>query len=338
MTNLGNPPGELAADPNPRTSRVSGAIHFPYGTLQHAAAGENPATPPKYLPAQSIDSISPLQLGAWIVRALTHLRRVRKTLGFLSRNPLYSQIVQSNPRFAFKFLTDDYLARGFTTAQAADCFLHHYTRLQELLSAEMLRPLLEDEIPLHVIPDGSNRFALTLGLSRPYDNEGELTLRLRVDGEIVSVLSFTIVPGTIVECDAPEVMLITRLQGIKGCFEQITQATRALNDVAPSALLIAALQGVAQGLGIHALAAVPAERQTSYKAEVAEAFKHAYDNLFTELGLLENPTGFFHSPVPIQPRPISVVQRSHRARTRKKRAFKLEIQQACAEFFQRARS
>jgi uncharacterized protein VirK/YbjX len=270
----------------------------------------------------------------WIWRAVTHIRKVREILAFIAKAPILSAMTQSNPRFGFKFLTDDYLARGFTVSESAACFLHHYKRLHQLLPHRLLRPLLEEEVTLHVIPDTADRFALTMGLSRPYDNEGELTLRLRVEGEIVYVLSFTIVPGWVAGSAAAETLLITRLQGIRGRFPQIGIATRAMHDVAPVRLLLAALQGVADAFGIPAIAAVPAVRQTSYKDGSQLAFYEAYDIFFAELGLSRSSTGFFFADVPIPEKPIASIKRGHRLRARKKRAFKLQIQQACARFLE----
>ena len=291
-----------------------------------------PAT--KYLVAQAAAKISTARICVWFWRALTHIRKVREVLTLLVRTPLFSEMVQSNPRFGFKFLTDDYLARGFTTSEAASCYLHHYRRLHSLLPDRILRQILLDEITLHTILDGSDRFALTLGLSRPYDNEGELTLRLRVDGDIVYVLSFTIIPGEVVESKDSEAFLITRLQGIRGRFRQISTATKALNAIAPDRLLLSALQGIAEAFGVRTIAAIAAHRQTSYKDANSTAFKNAYDNFFSELGFSKSATGLFSSIIPMDQKPLSSIKRCHLLRAKKKRAFKHQIQLACAQFFQ----
>jgi uncharacterized protein VirK/YbjX len=171
-----------------------------------------------------------------------------------------------------------------------------------------------------------------MGMSRPYDNEGELTLCLRVDGEIVYVLSFTIVPGRVVERTDADALLITRLQGVKGCYRQISDATRTLHDVAPAQLLLAALQGVANAFDIRVIAAIPGDRQISYRKATASAFKVSYDDLFAGLGFSKNATGFFSSAVPIDQKPLTSIKRGHKLRTREKRAFKQQIQFACAAF------
>ena len=301
---------------------------------EDSATSVNRTVPaPRYIVAVASVPVTRAQICVWAWRALTHIRKVREVLRFLFRIPLFSEMVQSNPRFGFKFLTDNYLVRGFSTSECASCYLHHYKRLHSLLPDRLLRQILQEEVTLHAIPDGSDRFALTLGLSRPYDNEGELTLRLRVDGDIVYVLSFTIVPGEVVESTVSEALLITRLQGIKGCYQQIGVAIRALHEVAPNRLLLSALQGIAEAIGVRAIAAVPARRQTSYKNAAASAFKNEYDNLFSELGFSMSATGFFTSDVPCNQKPLTSIKRGHRLRAKKRRAFKHNIQLACARFF-----
>ncbi len=312
---------------------MSGALDSATDKQNSVPTADRTASSPKYIVAQGREPFSLVRFGVVLWRGLTHLRTYREVLRLILGVSPFQEILQNNPRFAYKYLTDDYLARGFSVSESAASFMHHYRRLHALLPDSLLRQILQEEVTLYVIPERGDRFALTLGLSRPYDNEGEVTLRLRVDGEIVFVLSFTIVPGWVVESQAAETCLITRLQGIKGCFRQIGDATRAMHDVAPARLLLAALQGVADAFGIGTVAAVPAERQTSYTMDCALAFKEAYDDLFTELGLTKSKTGFFSSALPIEQKPLTSIKRGHRVRAKKKRAFKQQVQLACADFF-----
>src|ERR1035438_5071272 len=216
---------------------MPGAASFEFGNEKSASPVHGTVSSPRYIVPQISLPVSPARVCVWTWRAFTHIKKGGELFAFLARNPLFSEMLQNNPRFGFKFLTDDYLVRGFSTSESASCYLHHYKRLHSLLPDRLLRQIMQEEVTLHVIPDGSDRFALTLGLSRTYDNEGELTLRLRVDGDIAYVLSFTIVPGELVESKASEALLITRLQGIKGCYRQIGIATKAMHEVAPDRLL-----------------------------------------------------------------------------------------------------
>ena len=271
-------------------------------------------------------------------RGLTHIGTHREVLRLLLRFPPLTEIVFTNPSFAVKYLTPDYLAQGLTVAERASCFLYHYRRLHAALPESLFRRILREEVEIHEISEDGHRFAITMGLSRPYDEEGELSLHLRVDGPVVFVLSFTIVPGSVVQSPAAEALLITRVQGVKGCYSQISLATRTLHDVGPAALLVAALQGLAVAFAIGEIAAISATRQSCYSEESAASFKEAYDNFFCELGMSEGAAGFYHAPVPVQGKPLTSIKQGHKIRTKEKRAFKQEIRSACACFFLKSAS
>jgi uncharacterized protein VirK/YbjX len=168
-----------------------------------------------------------------------------------------------------------------------------------------------------------------MGLSRRddigQDKEGELALKLLVDRNVVFVLACTIVPGQVVGSTATHAVLISRLQGVKGCYDEITLATRAFREVAPAALLVAALRGVAEACEVTALAGVCAERQVNYSDELSAAFARTYDDFFSELGAARNPAGFYLSPLPLEEKPLALIKKGHKKRTKEKRAFKQQV-------------
>ena len=267
-------------------------------------------------------------------RGFTHVATHREVLRFLLRLPPYAELVFSDQIFASKYLTQNYLVRGFSVDKRAACFLHHYHRLHTALPDSLLRRTLQEDVTIYEIPEDAKRFILTMGKSRPSYKEGELSLHLRVDGNIVFVLSFTIVPGWVANSQAAEILLITRLQGVKGAFFHISDATKTLHDVAPDALLFAALQGVANAFGIGEIVAVSGTRQSYFSQDAAAVFKEAYDDFFAGLGIPKDKAGFFRIPLPFQEKPLSLIKHGHKIRTREKRAFKQKIQSACAGFFE----
>jgi len=243
----------------------------------------------------------------------------------IMKYPIYAEFLRNDPRFRFKFLIRDYLVRGLSTGQRAACFLHHYKRLHSSLSADLLHRILHRRITVYETTREHLHFEIHLSFSRPFEKEGELSLHLLVDGKSVFVLSFTIVPGWVVRADAEGVLLISRLQGTSGYYPQIRAATRALHDVAPAALLLATLHGIAAALGIKRMAAVSAVRQSSYTEELGRFYRSAYDDFFSEIGIPLGPDGFFLSPMPHEERPLSSIKQGHKIRTREKRQFKRHV-------------
>jgi uncharacterized protein VirK/YbjX len=274
--------------------------------------------------AQKWETWSPARIARVAWGALTNIGAGCEILGLL-RLPAFAELVRTDSRFSFKSLIRDYLVRGFTITERTACFLHHYRRLQTSMSASLLHRTLHQQVTVVESQIGGARYEITLCYSREIEKEGELSLNLHVDGAIVFVLSFNIVPGWVVKSQAAEVLLITRLQGTKGYYRQIRLATRDLHDVGPAALLLAALQGLAQAFAIGEMAGVCATRQSSYSKELFGLYQSAYDDFFDELGAARNSAGFFVSPLPLPEKPVACVKQGHKLRTREKRSFKRQI-------------
>ena len=240
-----------------------------------------------------------------------------------------------NPRLPFKHLTLRYLIRKLPISVCAECFFHHYDRLRSILPVWLLRKTLLDELTLVELEENGSRFAITMCLSKPYDREGELSLNLVMGDKIIYVMSFSIVPGRIAEADDRDIFMITRLQGAKGCHRELSQASKTLCDVGPVALLLAALQALANAFGIGTMACISGVKQVSYDEQYAGSFQRSYDDFFRERGIPLNSAGFFVTPLPLKEKSLEDIKRGHKIRTREKRAFRRNIQQACADFLAR---
>jgi hypothetical protein len=240
-------------------------------------------------------------------------------------HPAYGGLRRVYPRLPFKYLADKYLAHSFTLEERAACLLHHYRRLLRKLPHQVLRSLPECAAVLFEMRHEDACYAVTMSLPGLFQDEGELSLNLQVDGENVFVLSFTVVPGRVVQTEAEDVLLITRLQGVPGAFDPIQKMTKAMHDVGPGAFLFAALQGIAEEWEIGEMAGISARNHRSYEEGHTVLLTDAYDDFFRELGAVRNGKEFLVSPLPLPQKPLSQVKAGHKLRTRKKRAFKQEI-------------
>jgi uncharacterized protein VirK/YbjX len=275
---------------------------------------------------------SPFRVFGELFQLVTNIGMQREIFRLLELQP-FAEIVQENPELPFKYLIPDYVVRGFTVTERASLFLHHYKRIHSALPEDVLRGVLQREVILHEIAKEGNRFAVTLSLSRyPFEKEGELSLSLEVDGKKVFNLSFTIVPGWVLKSEAPEALLISRLQGIPGCNSQIKLARKAFNEYSARSLLLSALQGIADALGVDEIAAVCATNQRCYSEKRAALFKSGYDGFFTKAGMVKTPVGFYSSPIPIEGKPLVLFKGHARSRARKRRANRQQIRSACADF------
>jgi len=281
----------------------------------------------------SQDTLWPSRMARVMLRVAGNLASQMEILGVFKRR-VFAEVVPVNPRFAIKFAADDYLARDLSISERKSCFVHHYTRLHDALPDTMLRQILHRSVSVLEIRAGESAYRVTSHLSRPWDKEGELSFDLEVDGVGIYVVSFSIVPGVVVKSKAREVVLISRLQGMKGKYERIQRATKVLSDVAPASFLLAALQGFAEAFGIVEIVGVSALRQANYHEDCAGVFRKSYDDFFLNLGAVLGPEDLYSCPVPIPEKPLQEVKRGHKLRTKEKRAFKREVACAVRLFFQ----
>lgn len=236
--------------------------------------------------------------------------------------PAFRDIVLLEPVFPFRHLSRNFLLPKLTGKMRTASILHHYRFL--IARSDRL-----GEVSLLEHESNGRQFAVTLGL--PVANallEGESLLQLQVDGTPVYRLQFTIVPGRLVHSEQRDVIFVQRLQGAKGCFEQISVATRAFADVAPPLLLVSVLEGIAAAWGIHEMACISGETQLScrlYNEGSSAPFREAYDDFLLELGARPVCADFFSLPLPLVDKPIDRISNGHKARTRRKRAFRHEI-------------
>ena len=267
-------------------------------------------------------------LGRILLDVSTSLPRQFKIFRILTL-PAFAGIALREPKFPFKYLNKDYLAQGLTVDERASCFIHHYRRLHTALPYKFVHQALHRDLNIITTRRGDSTYCVTLSLSRSdeigQDREGELALKLHVDGMRVFVLAFTIVPGWVVASDADDVVLISRLQGVKGSYHEIQQATKAFHDIAPPALLVAVLQGIAKAGGISEMAGVCAMSQPNYTPELSGSFRNAYDDFFLDLGASRVSAKFFASSFPLEEKPLAAVKRGHKTRTKDKRTLKQQI-------------
>jgi uncharacterized protein VirK/YbjX len=201
------------------------------------------------------------------------------------------------------------------------------------LPESVLRRILEGDLIFHEISCRGNCFALTIGSpSPPFDKEGELSIGLQVDGKKILSMCFTIVPGWVLKSEAEEILLISRLQGAPGCHPQLKLVRKCLYEYSPKKLLLAALEGVADVFKVSTLEAVCAINQRSYERKYAGILQHCYDDFFSKLGMNTTTAGFYFCPIPIEGKPLASFEKRSRARARKRRAIRRQIQWACAAF------
>jgi uncharacterized protein VirK/YbjX len=275
---------------------------------------------------------SPKRLGRIMWSLASNVPRQLEIFRILSL-PLFQALILVDSALPFKYLSTKYVIRGLPASKRARCFIHHFRFVRNRLPYSFLRQRQQREITIFETRHGAIAYAVTLGFPPKNANlEGELRLQLLVDGVQTQVLQFTVVPGWALQSNEKDVVFIQRLQGMKGCYQQIRSATKALKEVAPPALLVASLQGLADAWGIREMAGISARSQYCYDERCSTLFTEAYDDFFVDLGCTPTTADFFSGPLPVREKPVEQITNGHKARTRKKRAFKLQIAAAVCQW------
>ena len=229
------------------------------------------------------------------------------------------------------FLQPNYLARSLGAAERLACHFHNYAFLFDRFSPSALLALYGEGIELFARADGEATAACRLAANRRASSQGELSLNLLLGGEEIYALSFSFVPGGIFRAEDPTVPLIARMQGAAQSFDDIRVATRIFGDIAPQAVLFAALQGVAEGFGLRHILGLPARLQPSYREYNAEALQRNYDAFFAAVGATPRSDGVYVYDRARFADILDHVPAKHRARTKAKRRMKAALAAEASE-------
>jgi uncharacterized protein VirK/YbjX len=240
--------------------------------------------------------------------------------------PAFRGIIEAQPQFPFKYISAPYLARGLTPSKRVRALVYNYEFLEKNFSEAFLREIVHGWSPIYETAAGNNNYAIVMGLSAFPFKEGELSLELHLNGSRIFVVSFTFVQCSIIDVNKKgHAILLSRVQGERGLFQQIKAATKDMHDISPPYLLFSALNGIACALNVSYIFGTSGTRQICFTADRADIFIDTYDDFFISLGATENVNGFFCFDVPLRNKQLQFIKRDHRSRTKKKRRFKATI-------------
>ena len=149
--------------------------------------------------------------------------------------------------------------------------------------------------------------------------EGDFDLVFQLDGMAIYALSFSIGPSPANPPADRPAMLVGRVQGERGHFDDIRLATKVLKDISPAALLVSAAEGIALALNLTQICGVGGCEQLAHLKAGADYFD--YDEFWEALsGRRIRDWYVFDAPFPHKP--PSGTAAHHRRRARRKRVFR----------------
>lgn len=214
-------------------------------------------------------------------------------------SPALRGIAAAHPRLHSK-LQRPYLHRRTTVRDRLATLTEHYHFLVDVLRAPerelIFKPggLLLTELPVEPV----GRYALRLVYDDQFEKEGDLTLALwdRNQNAAIFTLSFTITQW---DCPAASRQIfIGGLQGRKGANdrEDVVALTRALHGLRPKALLVFAVQRLAQCWGIASVRAVGDAEHIYRHFRKRREINSSYDAFWTESQGRKDADGNFTLP------------------------------------------
>ena len=222
----------------------------------------------------------------------------------------------------------DYLIKGLPARRRVQAVLSHYrfeettfndAYMQAVYGARCL-PLWQHESPADGDTPGS-RFTIQLEMASRSNAEGDLTVALVADGKCLHRLSFSWLEGHMVGLDAPVVPFIARNQGrwidSGAAFEAFE---RVFPNNSPSFFCFAAMQGIAQALGMDKVMAIRSDAHIAYDPDPDKHFNNAYDGFWKILGGVEMIGGKgYLIDLPFYVKPLSEMPSKHRKRAAQRR-------------------
>jgi uncharacterized protein VirK/YbjX len=231
----------------------------------------------------------------------------------------------------------DYLVKNLAVRQRVRCALHHYRFEDDTFNTAYKYAVYRaGGLTLWQRSARGSRFAIVLAMASRRNAEGDLTIAFEADGKCLHRLSFSWIEGSVAGVDRSALPFVARNQGrwtdsdlAFAAFEQ------AFPNNSPSFFCFAAMQGVAQAVGMDRLVAVKRSAHPAYDPASGKHFANAYDGFWKILGGVELPGPGFLIALPFHLKPLSDMRGKHRKRAAIRRAYGAEIGEAARATLER---
>jgi uncharacterized protein VirK/YbjX len=231
----------------------------------------------------------------------------------------------------------DYLVSGLGARQRVQCVLTHYHFEETTFNSAYKQAVYADGgLTLWQHEQDGNDFLLRLEMASRANAEGDLTIALVAGGTCLHRLSFSWVDGAMAGVAAPMVPFIARNQGrwtdSGPAFESFEHV---FPNNSPSFFCFAAMQGVAQAVGMQQVVAVKCASHIAYDPSQVKHFANAYDGFWKILGGIEMPGPTWLIALPFYLKPLADMPSKHRKRAAQRREHWRAIGDAARSTLQR---
>lgn len=268
---------------------------------------------------------SELRLSSWLLSVARSARVLRfyRDHAALCQLDVYRNYVLSPPNDdPFHHLSHrSYLVQGLSARQRVQCVLSHYRFEETTFDAAYKAAVYADGgLTLWQHSVGEHAFLIRLEMASRMNAEGDLTIALIADGKVLHRLSYSWIDGALVGVPAPLVPFVARNQGRWTDSGEAFDAFEAcFPNNSPSFFCFAAMQAVAQAVGMEQVLAVKAASHIAYDPQEVKHFENAYDGFWKVLGGVELPGNAWLVALPFYQKPLADMPSKHRKRAAQRR-------------------
>jgi uncharacterized protein VirK/YbjX len=217
-----------------------------------------------------------------------------------------------------------YLSKKFTLRQRVQTAMNHHEYELANYSSEYARQVYRSEgILLWKRTFDNLHFTIILIATDDNRHEGDLSVILSVNGIRLCRMSFCYLNADILGQSSSITMLISRNQTDPTPFRDLFD--RCFKQNTPQLFCLSAVCGIAMMNEFRTVFAIKHNAQIAYDKTLDPGFRNSYTALWEKFDAVEIDRHVYMLNVPLNVRPVGLVNRVHRARARARRSYWDEI-------------
>ena len=263
------------------------------------------------------------------IRLLINYFKTLKIVPYLKKHKELKEILKPISKYPVIKITNNiyafsYLSKKLSTKGKLEILSHHYQYIQKIFPCSNVGLLFKDGLLCWSETINDDSFAIKLAHNY-LEFEGSLALDFYMNEMLIYKLAFTVAEGESLNVSEPIAIYVTLLQGTIGQMPSITKATKNLQDIIPSTILLCVLEGIGISLGIKTIVGISSRNQLCYKNEIASNHYNNYDAFWNSQGAVKMYNGDYLLSCPVKLKPINLIKAKYRNRTLAKRTKRAEI-------------
>ena len=233
----------------------------------------------------------------------------------------FAVIIKNLPQAPYKYL-GRHLSYSLGLRARCAALIHHYAFMCSFFEGKLASTLAIHDMTLCAW-GSDEQVAIQLKVASLTMFEGELVLNYLFNNACIFFITFSVVPGYLFGISDKNIVFIGGSQGSKNNFDLIQTATKNNYDVSPQATLVTCIKAITASMGILKIVGISVNNQVAIGRNMgAQIYRGSYDELWLASGGVQISCGDFLIPANLHEKPINMIKKGHRIRTRKKRNFK----------------